>query len=416
MEYGTVTHMTGLDRSGDNAVPQGGGEAGADAVASDRAVPTVLVIGAGVSGCACAATLAAAGSRVTLINSAMDRVGLPAYGPDLVGPGGRWDGIEDTMASLPSPLRAVWVGAGMRPVCGGAVMNVDRRRVSVETKRLLELMPGLQFRQGFVADLRAVAPTTDGDPVRVQVETIFGEVFEADAAVVAVGLSLGGLSSVGADTVEGGRYGEPASDGLFEALEGLGAEFRKVVLKVGLRGASRDYGALAGMAQAEMALAEVVLTEMIPGPAVPDGAAMKGIAPTGIALEGSERTGVPPEPGSVGVPEGAWAVAEAQAVAVGEDAEEWAWPADYPPGPHLDPALRLQKMVVAAPVVKSGEGAVTGEFRPLVSPDGAATSEVYVAPTGFAPYVQEAGQGVARRTGADADAAVGRGQCSHEHK
>ena len=127
---------------------------GAGAVLSERVAPSVLVIGAGVSGCACAATLASAGVRVTLINSAMDRVGLPAYGPDLMGPGGRWDRIEETMAALPSPLRAVWLEAGMRPVCGAAVMNIDRRRVSVETKRLLELVPGLQFRQGFVVDLR----------------------------------------------------------------------------------------------------------------------------------------------------------------------------------------------------------------------------------------------------------------------
>ena len=114
----------------------------------------MIVVGAGVSGCACAAALASAGLHVTLMNSAMDSVGLPAYGPDLIGSGEGWGGIEETMAALPLPLRGVWLEAAARPASGEAILNIDRRKVSVETKRALERIPGLEFRQGLVTDAR----------------------------------------------------------------------------------------------------------------------------------------------------------------------------------------------------------------------------------------------------------------------
>ena len=71
-------------------------------------------------------------------------------------------------------------------------------------------------------------------------ETIFGEIVQADAVVVAVGLSMGGRISVGRDEMRGGRYGEPDSEGLRSAIERLGLEFQKSVLEVGPRISARD--------------------------------------------------------------------------------------------------------------------------------------------------------------------------------
>jgi hypothetical protein len=299
----------------------------------------------------------------------MDRVGLPAYGPDLIDSGGRWDLIEDTMAALPSPLRAIWLEAGLRPVSGGAAMNIDRRRVSVETKRLLERVPGLQFRQGFVVDLRVLPPVPEGGPSRVQVETIFGEVFEADAVVVAAGLSLGGRSSVGGDTVEGGRYGEPASNGLLGALEALGAEFREVGLEVGSRAAASDFCVLGAAALREAALKD---------------ASSFDAAPSDSALERkSLRASIDSDS----------AVAESQLVAVSEDEDAWAWPADYPPAPHRDPALRLRKMLVAVQKIEGGKEPLSAGCLPVISPDGAATCEIYVTPDSIAADAVQGGPG-----------------------
>ncbi len=193
------------------------------------ASPSVVVVGAGVSGCACAAVLACKGVRVTVLNSVLDAVGLPGYGPELVVGSGGWAEIGETMAALPAALRGAWLDAASVPDDGAPLLTVDRRAVSIETKRALERIPGLQFRQGLVTDLRVLPAESErsGDPGhgRVAVETVFGEVIEADAVVLAVGLGLGGHVTVGADVLPGGRYGEIPADGLRKALEAMGVSF-----------------------------------------------------------------------------------------------------------------------------------------------------------------------------------------------
>ncbi len=297
--------------------------AGADA-------PNALVVGAGVSGCACAVALAGSGIQVTLINSAMDRVGLPAYGPDLVASEMGRGELEQKLATLPEPLRSIWLEAGMAPEDGGSSINVDRRRISVETKRLLEAVPNLRFRQGFVTDLRLVQ---DGDaghqplhaqhPRRAQVETIFGEVFEADAVILAAGLSLDAQTEVGCDVVQGGRYGEPASEGLYRALDGLGACFQTVELEVGARALERDFDALAEAIGARIANSGSLETRHLSGLA-----------------SGSPTT---------------------------------AWPEGFPPAPHLDHPRLAMVLESSAASELAGEG-------PVISPDGSATREVYLDP------------------------------------
>ena len=59
------------------------------------------------------------GLRVTLMNSALDAVGLPGYGPDVAGARG-WAEIEETMAALPAVLRGVWLDAAAVPDDGAA--------------------------------------------------------------------------------------------------------------------------------------------------------------------------------------------------------------------------------------------------------------------------------------------------------
>jgi hypothetical protein len=324
-----------------------------------RATGTVIVVGAGVSGCACAATLAEAGHKVILINSAMDRVGLPAYGPDIVLAEGDWAGLEGLLAEVPAPVREVWLEAGMRLPGGEGLLNVDRRRVSVEMKRILEGLPELQFRQGLVVDVR-VAPTeatfaedapeaaqalpaskasvgSGESPDRhtsprrlVQVETVFGEVLTAEAIVVAVGLTLDGRIEVGEDVLPGGRFGEQASDGLYLALGALGAEFREVVLEQGARVLERDARTLIGDSAGPGARSHVEIRPMI-------------AASEGPALYG--------------------------------------WPEAYPPAPHLDPSLRAKAVIVSLGTRGADEGGNLSResASPVLSSDGAATSEVYVA-------------------------------------
>ena len=368
---------------GRHGAAAGGTRPAVEAVAVPRVVegatvvPTVIVVGAGVSGCACAAELASAGLHVTLVNSAMDRVGLPVYGPDLIDRGPERQ-AEGALRGLPLPLRSVWLQAATRPARGEAMLNIDRRKVSIETKRALEEIPGLEFRQGFVTDLRlvdgrcaATSPPSDsaGDESdgrggertreqriqapeqRVRVETIFGEVFEADAVVVAVGLSLGGRIHAGSDAVRGGRYGEPESEGLRAALEVLGAEFWEASLRVGPRVSARAARARGWLEDSSR---------------VDDG------------TEDHDR--------ALGR-SGAGMLREEQLLAATSDRPADCWPAGYPPAPHWQADLRIDRVVMTAGSGARGEAA----WSPALSPDGAATSEVYLAPgSEFANEVDEA--------------------------
>jgi Glucose inhibited division protein A len=318
-------------------------------------IPEVIVVGAGVSGCACAATLAAAGHRVTLINSAMDRVGLPAYGPDLIAEDGDRSSLEECLKALPAPLEAVWLEAAMTPAGGEPVLNVDRRRISIETKRILEQLPGLHFRQGFVTDVRLlddglsrVSESPDGgEPVgcfsspRAQVETIFGEVFEASALVIAVGMSMGGSIAAGDDVMPGGRYGEPASEGVRQALESLGIGFRDVFLEVGARTSGRS-------------------------------AVVRG------------WVSAPGEDGAKGTEVGEPGLSELALLPALVEQSSAGWPKDYPPAAHWQAELRLDRIVMQheAPCRKTETSRCPGgaALRPALSPDGAATAEVYIAP------------------------------------
>jgi hypothetical protein len=109
------------------------------------------------------------------------------------------------------------------------LLVVDRRAVSVETKRTLERIPGLQFRQALITDARVLP---DG---RVEVESAFGEVWAADVAVIASGLALQGRVEVGEEILPGGRYGEVPANELLQALSALGMPFVETVVDVGPR-------------------------------------------------------------------------------------------------------------------------------------------------------------------------------------
>ena len=319
------------------------------------ALRPAVVVGAGVSGCACAATLAARGLEVTLVNSALDTVGLPAFGPDVVpGAGGRAE-IAEVLTALPEVLRDVWVGAMVAPL-GAPFVCVDRRMISIETKRALEAMPGLELRQGLVSDLRIVAAGQDSVGERqglpsAGAETVFGEVVEGRTVVIAVGLSLGGCVAVGEHVLGGGRYGEATADGLLAALEGLGARFREVCVEVGPRfsgdGAWRQV--TGGSGETASARWEV-----------------GGRGGTGIA--------VPLRREPLG------------------DGRGGQWSAEYPPAPYWTDGLWAEEAVVA-----TGKD---GLVRPVMSPDGVATGEVHLAGEGeWSEVLGGAERGRRRRMG-----------------
>jgi hypothetical protein len=353
----------------------------------EAAQARVIVVGGGVSGCACASRLAVGGVYVTVISSALDVVGLPGYGPEMsAGPGG-WTEIGETLGLLPEGLRWAWLNSGAVPESGEPVLVVDRRAVSIESKRALETIPGLTFRQGLITDVRigtsdcdsAGAESQSGGGARtaVEVETAFGEVFQADAVVLAPGLAFRGRIEVGDEVIRGGRYGEVPADELCEALEALGVTFEETTVEVGPR-YSRDSflvrTAFVGASVDGGNETTLTTSRLVPARAVVLGTSVDGSwdqANLGEAV----RTLRAPVIGAEG-----YAARQAGAVACGPDGNH-AWPDEFPPAPHWTEALRSQAAVVLAGSRRTLFVADLDRSGPAclaVAPDGAATAEYYV--------------------------------------
>lgn len=205
----------------------------------------MVVVGAGVSGCACAIALAEAGIASTLVGSSLDVVGLPGYGPDV------WIADPDSWARIPVRLRDVWERGAYVPDDGTPLIVIDRRLVSLGTKQLLEGLALVDLRQGLVVDVRPSGydrgvdggdlgvedndPGIEGSDPGVEVPTVFGDVVEGAACVLAVGLGLGGRVTEGERRLAGARYGEVAADALHETLRARGIVFRQFEREVGER-------------------------------------------------------------------------------------------------------------------------------------------------------------------------------------
>ena len=187
-----------------------------------------------MSGCACAGALASRGVPVMLLSGALDSVGRPQFGPVVSAKGGLAE-IAEVLGQLPKELREVWSDAAMVAE-GAGFLIVDRRMVSVETKRRLEGMPGLEFRQGIACEVVVRGGNgrgSDGGRRRVVVETGFGEALQATAAVLAVGLDLGGEVSeqrAGKEEIDSERR---VRAGLQTSLERVGVELVEVSVIVG---------------------------------------------------------------------------------------------------------------------------------------------------------------------------------------
>lgn len=332
----------------------------------------VLVVGAGISGCACAAKLAACGVPVTLVSSSLDVMGQPSFGAVVPVPAGEWGKVAQVLGELPPPLREVWLVSCFAPAMDeadgfGDFFCIDGRMLSIETKRALEQMEGIQLRQGLVRDFRIEGETE----LRrlVVAETAFGEVLTAKTLVLAVGLGLGGTVTVGTWVQPGGRYGETPGEGLRAALERLGARLSDTVVAVGPR---LNF-------QAGVRLLE------------------EGQSP---CSEGDEcgragRRGSPVSGRRIGLVPLGERLVEGGAL----DPAKWQrtvqWPQEYPPALHWDGKARREVAQALVALARSGVGrrssSTSGDFdssnsqssnlevegAPILTPDGVATGEWY---------------------------------------
>lgn len=214
----------------------------------------VIVVGAGVSGCTCAAVLAEAGVEVVLVGPALDHVCEPHFGPEVRSAGAGAERLFGAFSGAPEVVREAWTTAMLRS-SDGSLSLVDRRLLSIRMKQALETLEALSLRQGLVVGLKVEpeypGPRGRGKRAAVQIETAFGEVLEADAVVLAVGLGLsdpadqadacGSRDASGLGVTAGGGHGvadsracgESSWDGLEASLREMGAALVSASTEVG---------------------------------------------------------------------------------------------------------------------------------------------------------------------------------------
>jgi hypothetical protein len=271
-----------------------------------------------------------------------------------------WADMVETFSLLPGALRWAWLSSAWLPESGDPVLILDRRAVSVETKRRVEQMPGVSFRQGLVVAMRHVADA-------MEVETAFGEVFEADVAVLAPGLALRGEMVVGHDRPTGGRYGEVPANELHDALAGMGMKFRQAEIHVGAHLPDEQASDLQSRFNSISASS-------------PQGAENRSSDVAMAVVSLAELMNQPDRPNSTEERAANDALAEVlravKALGSGET-DCGAWPEGFPPPPYW--TQRLPRPAILSFSLSTNDETGTGQEVWLV-PDGTTTSECYVVP------------------------------------
>lgn len=189
----------------------------------------VVVVGGGHAGIE--ATLAAARMGCSVLMISMDKRAIgrmscnPAIGGTAKGHlvreidalGGEMGKIADATGIQFRILNRSKGPAVWSPRC-----QSDREWYSKEARRRIERQPGVEIIEDSLLDVLAEKRENLGRPHVTGVITKNGMRFRCRCVVLSAGTFLRGLMHTGLTNREGGRYGEPASKGLTENLEGLG--------------------------------------------------------------------------------------------------------------------------------------------------------------------------------------------------
>jgi tRNA uridine 5-carboxymethylaminomethyl modification enzyme len=204
----------------------------------------VIVVGAGHAGCEAAAAAANMGMRTLLITMNLDTIAKMSCNPAVGGIGKghmvrEIDALGGLMGKVTdrTAIQCRMLNRSKGPAVWAPRAQSDKWAYQMEVKRVLELIPNLEIRQGTTLSLIVKNDAIEG------VVTQEGLSYFGKSVILTSGTFMRGLIHIGDIRFEGGRAGDKPSIGLSADLEKYG--FKLGRLKTGtpprLNGRTIDY-------------------------------------------------------------------------------------------------------------------------------------------------------------------------------
>lgn len=208
----------------------------------------IIVVGGGHAGCEAALTSAKLGLSTALITLNLDRIAWQPCNPAVGGPAksqlvhevDALGGVIGKLADATAIQKRI-LNASRGPAVWALRAQTDKRKYARKMLQILQEAPNLQLREAMVTDLLVDNQVKQNHKIELEnkaqtseikgVKTYFGSVYYAKAVILTTGTFLGGKIWVGNQSMQAGRAGEQAAEGLTEALQKLG--FKTNRLKTG---------------------------------------------------------------------------------------------------------------------------------------------------------------------------------------
>jgi len=196
----------------------------------------VIVVGGGHAGCEAAITAARLGLSTALFTLNIDRIAWQPCNPAVGGPAksqlvhevDALGGVIGRLADATALQKRV-LNASRGPAVWALRAQTDKRQYARQMLQLLQHTPNLALREAMVTGLEVegekAGPDNSSNQSQAKVagiRTYFGSTYEAKAVILTAGTFLGGKIWVGSQSMDAGRAGEQAAEGLTESLRSLG--------------------------------------------------------------------------------------------------------------------------------------------------------------------------------------------------